>query len=571
MATRSTGADSAGASLGATGDATTLAVTTQGSAVANAASGSAGITGTADSRASASSPLMPGSHTSPVASYQATLLPVTAQALLNQLLSDNGPAASALDTFPCGVALCTTAGVAVSVQLATYTPTGSGCGSAPSLAGLGPTCAVALAVAFGSIASAVVEQNPEAGAASPSCAIGMAGRPTAVAIAVHGAATAIARGGITSGTVCGASGSKPAALPVTAASGGTGSALGIGIAQQGSAGATATSGNSGAALALTDGPVNGGPADSVVSTTGATGPAVAISIGRLGASAQVRSGNSGRAAAICTHCPLERGGDTVAHAQTGQTGSSFSQAVAGLQSYSNAVSGDSGDAAAWAVHGTGSTFLTGQPSENSRGNVARTTNPGRVYVGGRSGDTGNVVATATDLLTWVSVLTQTGLSGPVASIATWNVDGCMLIFATFSLQCSPAAVQHPFLGSGPQIRRNPVVSPSERNSIFGERSPSQLGFARVSGASAGSTVGRTSANGVRGAASEPRAGHGSNGQGGARNQLVGDHVGPLASNPGLRSLTSWWAMLTLCVIVCLSVALIFAACRYKTPRRMNSS
>jgi hypothetical protein len=315
-----------------------------------------------------------------------------------------------------------------------------------------------------------------------------------------------------------------------------------------------------------------------VAASGATGDAVGISIGERGASALVRSGSSGRAAAVCTHCSLP-GGDTVANAQSGHTGNSYSVAVAGQDSFANASSGNSGDTAAWAVHGTGALFVTGHGTKSSPNNVVQSGDHGRVYVTGQSGDTGDVVATATDLLTWVSVITQSGNAGFVVSTARWDAGGCTLVFATFTVDCSQSLPREPVSASGTQIAPDPVVSAPEQAAIIVRSSPPTtiapaLGPVLNAGSAAPPVHTVHNAGAAPGiqAAGEPVQGQGTNVSGGARTQLVSnDRTHPAVSNAVFGSLTSWWVLLTLCMFAMLLVALLVIACRYGRPRSMNTS
>ena len=565
------GPGSDAAVTGSSGNATSISVTGNGPASAMATSGNAGV----PTGGSSGGDSMPGTiqmHGVPLDTGQ---LAGASRNLASQLLSDNGAAAASLDVIPCATLVCTTSAPVTSVDVAAYVPGGATCASTDTSA---PWCTVAISISLNGHAHAVVPAIPSLGTSPAGSCGGVAGRPTAIAIGVNGPAQAIARMGASASSACSATNAPATAgglnllSAVKATSGSTGDALGIALAEQGAAGSTAMSGNAGVVRAVSDGTGAGALTNSAVATTGSTGAAVGISIGRHGASALVHSGNSGRAAALCTHCTLA-GGGTVADAESGHTGSSFSLAVAGQDSYANALSGDSGDAAAWAVHGSGAVFLTGHGTKSTPDSVVQSGDPGRVYVAGRSGDTGNVVATATDLLTWVSVLTQSGDAGPVVSTATWDANGCTLIFATFTMQCARIARPEPVFSSGTQIVRNPVLSTPKLGVIVvrtGSSTAPTTAPASVSNGGSASGTGPGSAAFETGM--HPVTGTVPNVQGGARTRLVSDYVGrSVVSTRTFGSLYSWWAVIVICVVAMLLVALIFIACRYRRPQSMNTS
>jgi hypothetical protein len=546
---------------GSTGNATSVSLSGNGPASATATAGNSGI------------PSGAGPSIGHRVSFGDVQLDAGAFATIttgfsSDLLTDVGPAASTLSLVPCAT-LCG-APTAASVDVEAYVPNGTTC--APGSASA-EWCTIAIAISLGGHAHAVVASPATAAVAD--CSKGQVGRPTAIAIGVKGPASAVAHMGSGGGTC--ATGLAPlgtTTAPVKASSGSTGDSLAIGIAQQGPAGANATSGNSGQVRAITDGSGNGLLASSATATTGNTGDAVGISIGKTAASALVRSGSSGRAAALCTRCSLA-GGNTIAEATSGRTGGSYSLAVAGKESFTNAVSGDSGDAASWAVHGTAETFLTGQDTQPTPDSVVKTGDVGQVYVAGRSGDTGNVVATATDLLTWVSVLTHSGNAGPVISTAKWDADGCTLIFATFTMQCSATAAPEPVGGSGSQKAPDPVVSAPEPGAVMIERGTKTASApASAPVAPAGQPISAPSTkSGSRtvGTGTGQSSGQGTDGNGGARTRLVSNEVAsPGVSTPAFSPLTSWWGLLTLCMFATLLVALVFIACRYGRPRNMNT-
>ena len=565
------GPGSDAAVTGSSGNATSISVTGNGPASAMATSGNAGV----PTGGSSGGDSMPGTvqmHGVPLDTGQ---LAGASRNLASQLLSDNGAAAASLDVIACATLVCTTSPPVTSVDVAAYVPGGSTCASTDTSA---PWCTVAISISLNGHAHAVVPAIASLGTSPAGSCGGVAGRPTAIAIGVNGPAQAIARMGASASSACSATDAPATAgglsllSAVKATSGSTGDALGIALAEQGAAGSTAMSGNAGVVRAVSDGTGAGALTNSAVATTGSTGDAVGISIGRHGASALVHSGNSGRAAALCTHCTLA-GGGTVADAESGHTGSSFSLAVAGQDSYANSLSGDSGDAAAWAVHGSGAVFLTGQGTKSTPDSVVQSGDPGRVYVAGRSGDTGNVVATATDLLTWVSVLTQSGDAGAVVSTATWDANGCTLIFATFTMQCARSARPEPVFSSGTQIVRNPVVSTPKLGVIVvrtGSSTAPTTAPASVSNGGSASGTGPGSAAFETGM--HPVTGTVPNVLGGARTRLVSDDVGrSVVSTRTFGPLYSWWAVLALCVVAMLLVALIFIACRYGRPQSMNTS
>ena len=543
---------------GATGNATSVSISGNGPASSIATSGNAGI---AAGGAAIGHSVALGS-----APVNQAFLGVSTTDLTHRLLGDLGPAAASLGNMACPTYFCGPP-PPVAVDVKAFVPDGSTC--APT-SGSAEWCTVAIAISLGGTAHASV-QSP-VGAASTTCSNGEVGRPTAVAVSYHGPAAALAHMG-SGGGVCPGTPSSAGSVPVKATSGTTGNALAIGVAEQGPAGASATSGNSGQARAITDDTGNGLLVSSATATTGDTGDAVGISVGRTSASALVHSGSSGRAAALCTHCALA-GNDTIADAITGRTGGSYSLAIAGTDSYSNALSGDSGDAASWAVHGTAETFVTGQNTLATPDSVVNTDDPGPVYVAGRSGDTGNVVATATDLLTWVSVLTQSGDAGPVTSEAKWNADGCTLIFATFTMQCSANVAPNPVQGPGSQTGPNQIVSGPEPGVVVlqrGTKATSTPVSTPVSGAGADGTNGTASGRGTASPAAAYAPGQGTDGHGGARTQLVSDDfASPSVSPVAFNSLSSWWGLLSLCVFATFLVALILIACRYGRPRNMNT-
>ncbi|HEV7193686.1 MAG TPA: hypothetical protein VGN35_10815 [Jatrophihabitantaceae bacterium] len=541
---------------GSTGNATSVSLSGNGPAAAIATSGSSSAAG---SGTAIGHEVSLGNVT-----VNKAFLGVATASFASSVLNELGPAAQSLGMLPCPTLFCGPP-PAVSVDVEAYVPDGTSC--APS-SNSPEWCTLAIAVSLGGHAHAVVASP--IGAASTSCTAGEVGRPTAVAIGLQGPASALSRMGSGGGVCPGDTGAGGTADPVKATSGNTGSALAIGVAELGPSGANATSGDSGQVRAITDGSGTGLLASSATATTGDTGDAVGIAIGKTAASALVHSGASGRAAALCTHCSLA-GGNTIAEATTGRTGGSYSLAVAGKESYSNAVSGDSGDAASWAVHGTAETFLTGQDSRATPDSVVTTGDPQTVYVAGRSGDTGNVVATATDLLTWVSVLTQSGNAGPVVSTAEWNADGCTLIFATFTMQCTANALPEPVAGSGSQMAPNPVVSPAPGAIVLQRGTETTPVSAPGAAGQSREGVSTTSGSRAVGSAAGQAPGHGTDGYGGARTRLVSDDVArPAVSPAAFGSLTSWWGLLTLCLLATFLVALIFIACRYGRPRNMNT-
>jgi hypothetical protein len=547
-----------------------VSITGHDAATANAATGDSGVpAGTA------------GAPGGVIAMHNVAInYPLTAGAALNldiALLLDGGTASSTFNVLPCGLQVCSTRVSTATADIAAYSPNGSTC------AGPGTEwCTVAIAISVGGPAgSAHAIVTRPVGTLSATCPVDLVGRPTAVAIGVGGPAQAIAHMGAGGGGACpaGASTNSDAAPgPVTAQSGNTGTALAVGITEQGAAGSSATSGNAGSVRAITDTSGPTGTASSAIATTGDTGDAIGISIGKLSASALVKSGSSGRAAALCTHCDLP-GGDAVADSYTGRTGGSYALAVAGKQSSANAVSGDSGDAASWAVHGTNAIFQTGQNSTASPDNVVQTGNPGVVYVSGRSGDTGNVVATATDLLTWVSVLTQSGNAGTVVSTAEWDADGCSLIFATFTITCATSNSTQPVVPTGSQNAAQPVVSAAEQGKIVGPHgSSAAIAPALAPGSSAQSPpsagllpAGNATASETSGVGGNRASGHDIKVVGGARTRLASENSIRSAVSPATSgSLTSWWLLLTLCLLLAFLVALTYVACRHERPAKVNT-
>jgi hypothetical protein len=546
---------------GSTGNATSVSLSGKGPAAAVAISGDSGVAG---SGPSIGHQIALGNVT-----VNSALLGAVTSGFTSSLLNDLGPAAATLPVLSCITLICGPP-PPISVDVQAYVPDGSTCAPASSSA---EWCTIAIAISLGGPAHARVA-SPSA-AANTACTVGEVGRPTAIAIGVGGPASALARMGSGGGS-CPITGPGLSATtgPVQATSGSTGDALAIGVAQTGPSGASSTSGNSGAPRAITDGTGNGLLTSSATATTGDTGEAVGIAVGKTQASALVHSGSSGRAAAVCTHCSLA-GGETVAEATTGRTGGSYSLAVAGADSFSNALSGDSGDAASWAVHGTAQTFLTGQDTRSTPDSVVTTTDPNRVYVAGRSGDTGNVVATATDLLTWVSVLTQSGDAGPVVSNARWNADGCTLIFATFTMVCSANASTEPVSSSGSQKASDPVVSTPDPGVVVLQRGTAMTNAPESTlvtpAGPALETPSTTSGSRAVAPAAGQASGQGTDGHGGARTRLVSNDVARSAVSPAAFSpLSSWWGLLTLCVFASFLVALILIACRYGRPRNMNT-
>ena len=554
---------------GSTGNAMSVSITGHGAATANASTGDSGI------------PAGPGTAAGSVltAHNVAISYPLAAGAAINldfALLLDGGTASSTFNVLPCGLQVCGGRASTATADIAVYAPNGSSCASVGT-----EWCTVAVAISVGGPAgSAHASVIRPAGIAGGTCAV--VGRPTAVAIGVGGPAQATAHMGAGGGACpAGASPAGSQTGPVTAQSGNTGNALAVGVTAVGPAGSAATSGNAGSVRAITDSTGPTGTASSAIATTGDTGDAVGISIGKLSASSLVRSGSSGRAAALCTHCDLP-GGDAIADSYTGRTGGSYALAIAGKQSTANAVSGDSGDAASWAVHGTAAIFQTGQNSTASPDNVVQTGNPGQVYVSGRSGDTGNVVATATDLLTWVSVLTQSGNAGSVISTAKWDADGCSLIFATFTITCTPPTAgqssTEPVVPSGSQNAAQPVVSPAQGKIAVARGSAATVAPTSTPRTTASSTptaglapAVRASTGGTTGGGGNRTSGHDVKVVGGARTRLASDNsirsvVSPAASG----SLTTWWAVLTLCVLAGFLLALTYVACRHGRPPRMNT-
>ena len=553
---------------GSTGNALSVSVTGKGPATANATTGDSGI------------PASPGTSPGGVltAHNVAISYPLAAGAALTfdmALLLDGGTASSTFNVLPCGLQVCGSRGTTATADIAVYAPNGSSCAAAGT-----EWCTVAIAISVGGAAgSAHATVVRPVGTATASCTAALVGRPTAVAIGVGGPAQATAHMGAGGGACTpGASSPSTATGPVTAQSGNTGNALAVGVTEQGPAGSAATSGNAGTVRAITDSTGPTGTASSAIATTGDTGDAVGISIGKLSASALVRSGSSGRAAALCTHCDLP-GGDAIADSYTGRTGGSYALAIAGKQSTANAVSGDSGDAASWAVHGTAAIFQTGQNSTASPDNIVQTGNPGQVYVSGRSGDTGNVVATATDLLTWVSVLTQSGSAGTVVSTAKWDADGCSLIFATFTITCTPQTGDHTsakqVVPSGSQNAAQPVVSPAGQGKIAVAAGVAPTSAPRTT-ASSTPTVGSApaasaSTSGTTGGGGYRTSGHDEKVVGGARTRLASDNTIRSVVSPATSgSLTSWWAVLTLCLLAGFLVALTYVACRHGRPARLNT-
>ena len=545
--------------VGATGNATSVSLSGHGPAAAIATSGDSGV-------AAGGTPIGQALSLGNVTANRA-FLSVAASNFESTILNDLGPAAATLGSLPCPALFCGPA-PAVSVDAKVYVPNGSSCAAAANSA---EWCTLAIAVSLGGTAHATIVSP--SGAVSTSCTLGAVGRPTAIAIGFQGSAAAVAHMGSGGGSCPTASGSGSSVMPVLATTGSTGNALAIGVAEQGPSGANATSGDSGQARAITDYTGTTLLVSAATATTGNSGDAVGISVGKTAASALAQSGSSGRAAALCTHCDLA-GNDTIADATTGQTGGSYSLAVAGTDSYANAVSGATGDAASWAVHGTGQTFVTGQNTTSSPNNVLTNTDPGPVVVIGRSGDTGNVVVTATDLLTWVSVVTQSGDAGPVTSTAEWNADGCTLIFATFTMQCSANAVPQALAGSGSQNPSDPVVSATEPGVVVLQRGTEATSAPVSAPVNAGqfrempsNPSGRRNVGPATGLA----PGHGTDGVGGARTRLVSNDIpGPAVSPAVFAPLTSWWGLLSLCVFALFLVALILIACRYGRPRHMNT-
>lgn len=459
---------------GATGDATSVSVSGHGPALAQAASGNSGVTG------GEAAPLT-GAVVSHYVSVDSTALSGAAAALTSGLLTDSGPTSATYAPMPCAALSCDLGPLTASANVAAYVPDGSSCAAASVSSS--EWCTVAIAISLGSIAHASV--TAPAGAVTADCSSGLVGRPTAVAIGVGGPAEAIAHMGIGGGSPC--AGTAPltdSTSPVSASSGSTGNSLAVGITAAGPAEANAASGNAGQVRAITDNSGANPTPNSAMASTGGTGEAVGISIGKVAANSLVRSGSSGNAAALCTGC-TQIIGNTIADAQTGQTGGSYALAVAGEESNVTAASGDSGAAYAWAAHGSGAVLLTGQGTASTPNNVVQTGDTGQVFVTGRSGDTGNVVVTATSLITWVSVLTQSGISGTVTSTASWDANGCELLFATFTIECSSNAHPEPVGGTGAQTAPKPVVSAAEQGAVIVRRA-AQPGSdpAQVQGASA---------------------------------------------------------------------------------------
>jgi hypothetical protein len=567
---------------GSTGPATSISISGDGPATANATSGNSAIPGQTGQPLGAGMVQHGLAANLPLVTGAATLL-------TTQLLLDGGTTSSTINVMRCGAQVCGHSVRTASADVAAYLPNGSSCATSSS----GEWCSVAIAVSLGGSAHASITapgsvlQPAECIAGKPATV----GRPTAVAIGVGGPAQAVARMGTGGGGACIGSAQTSTPSPVLARSGSTGSALAISIAQHGAAGSNATSGNAGTVRAMTDGAGNSSDPSNpsaATATTGDTGDAVGIAIGEHTSTALVRSGSSGLAAALCTHCSLP-GGDTVAAAQSGRTGGSYGLAVAGLQANVNAVSGDSGEAASWAVHGTGAIFTTGQPSTASTDNVVQTGNPGQVYVSGRSGDTGNVVATATDLLTWVTVMTQSGNAGQVISAALWNADGCTLVFATFTMTCADqpssgstqaalGAPQKPGPTTSSQNASDPVVSGAEQGAgVVRRAAQPSLAPALASGPPSSSSAAVAAVQPTGGAprsgagATEGSTGHDTGVIGGVTTRLVSSNevARPAVSQPIFGPLMTWWALLTLCVIATFLVALTFVACRYGRPARIE--
>lgn len=371
--------------VGRTGDAYSVSFSADGPASATAAAGAAGA-GT-QPRGSA---VTPATFT-PTQPLSTADIARGARQLVEELLADAGQSGSGLDPArglstnqPDGLVA---SAPTVSVQVASS-------GGADLVCEATQACGIAVSISIGGRATASIT--------TPSSCGGSVGTATAIAMAVKADARAVAGRGVASACPVPAA----AVRAVGAAVGNTGSVYGIALASAGPAISNAASGRSGAILAKADG--SGGavlPAGTVVdrtiktatATSGSTGDVAGIAIGDSGATSTARSGNSGHADAVCSSCATASG--AVSAAASGDTGSSFSLAGAGLHATANARSGSSGNADA-TVYGN---------AAGLRGSGA--------HVVSESGDTGNAIAEAVDLTTWVSVSTESGSAGAVSSIA----------------------------------------------------------------------------------------------------------------------------------------------------------
>lgn len=357
---------------GHTGDAVSVSVSAHGPATATATSGAAAGTDTA------SSPRI-SSRSAALLSPTPLQLATAARSLVGHLVEANGGTVFGTDpasALPNGIIDVLEH---VSVDVALSTGAGGTCGT-------GDRCAAAISVSLNGAAKATI--------LPPNHCAGAAGAVFAVAVSVQADANARARQG--QGGGCATAAVRGAAL--VAAAGDTGSVIGMSVAVDGSAVSAATSGDLGSSSSRLAGPA---PSAGVVALSGSSGDATGVAIGRHSASASVHSGRSGDATAICAKCADAQDGS--ARAVSGDTGLSFSVAGAGLDATASARSGDTGTADATA-----------------RGATVTVRDVQRAYHGdqvdGQSGNTGDAIAEAVDLSTWVRVDTDSGATGLVSSV-----------------------------------------------------------------------------------------------------------------------------------------------------------
>jgi hypothetical protein len=175
----------------------------------------------------------------------------------------------------------------------------------------------------------------------------------------------------------------------------------------------------------------------------------------------------------------------------------------------------------------------------------------------------------------VSVLTQSGNAGTVVSTAKWDADGCSLIFATFTITCTATGSTQPVQPSGSQMALQPVVSAAEQGKIVGARNSSvtilpalkPVSSAQSSPQAGTASAGSTPDSAITGGGVYRTSGHDKRFVGGARTQLASENSIPSAVSPtATGSLTSWWVLLTLCVVAAFLVALTYVACRHGSQR-----
>ncbi|MGI8664421.1 MAG: hypothetical protein ACR2N4_00050 [Jatrophihabitans sp.] len=411
---------------GSTGDSTAVSFSGRGQATADAVSG-----GISSGTAAAAAPEPAGQSNQLPGAESAGRLARQVRQLVDQLVTANGQTTSSTDPLAGFAPNKSGKSQTVSVQVATTGELDS-CAAKPS-------CAVAVSIAVEGTATSTIT--------APGRCSGLLGSAEAIAIAVRADARATASRGIDSACSLTSSAVQSA---VSAVAGNTGATYSVSLAATGAARAAAHSGHLGAVSASADHQLT---RPSAVALSGSTGDSAGIAIGGDGAASQVSSGDSGHAAASCSVCGT---GSGVSEASTGDTGSSFALAGAGLQATVQATSGNSGNADA-SVAG-----VAGAPSSTSGGKAI-----------GHSGSTGNAIAEAVDLSTWVTVTTHSGDAGAVISVSrgtSKTAGGGSII--------KPSAPSHTTVHTGPMshaIPKSPALisavgSTSTRSTHAGSQS-----------------------------------------------------------------------------------------------------